>query len=73
MSYLCQSGFHQTLLPKEKEREIHEQGTEKEEEENLKDMAFLLHIIPVYRTLMLAGPILPLHRPMSAGLSRSSY
>jgi len=61
------------LLPKEEEHEIHEDGIQKEDEENLKRMTTLLHIIPTYRTLMLARRILPLYRPMSAGPSRSSY
>jgi hypothetical protein len=73
MNFLCQSGFKQTLLPKEEEREIQEDGTEKEEEENLKDMAFLLHIIPTYRNLMPARRILSFDRPMSASVSRSIY
>lgn len=70
LSYFCQSGFNQTLLPKEEDREIHEDGIEKEDEENLIDMATSLHTIPTYRNLMLGRRILPFYRPMSAGLSR---
>lgn len=73
MNFLRQSGFNQTLLPTEEKREIREDGNEKEEKENLKDMAFLLHIIPTYRNLMLARRILSFHRPMSASVCRSSY
>lgn len=69
LSQLCQSGFNQTLLPKEEDREIHENRIEKEDE-NLKDMATSLNIIPTYRNLMLARRILPFYRSMSAGLSR---